>query len=61
MSKHNKINSDHYHQAGRLAPDDWAREQMKQQPHVPQHQPLDTSHDRDQSTPATEEEHGGRD
>lgn len=39
MSKHNKVNPDHYHQAGRLTPDDWARERMKQQSDVQEHQP----------------------
>jgi len=60
MSKHNKVNSDHYHQAGRLAPDDWARERMKQQPQVPQHQPPDTRHDENQTAPVADEEQGGR-
>jgi len=39
MSKHNKVNPDHYHQAGRLTPDEWARERMKQQSELHQHQP----------------------
>jgi hypothetical protein len=30
MSKHNKANRDHYMQAGRLTPDDMARERQKQ-------------------------------
>lgn len=30
MSKHNKANKDHYVQAGRLTPDDLARERAKQ-------------------------------
>lgn len=30
MSKHNKANKDHYNQAGRLTPDELAREQAKQ-------------------------------
>ena len=30
MSRHNKVNPDHYHQAGRLTPDDMARERTKQ-------------------------------
>jgi len=60
MSKHNKVNSDHYHQAGRLAPGDWARERMKQQQQVPQHQPPDTRPDENQTAPVTDEEQGGR-
>jgi hypothetical protein len=30
MSKHNKVNKDHYTQRGRLTPDEAAREQVKQ-------------------------------
>jgi hypothetical protein len=30
MSKHNKVNKSNYDQAGRLTPDDMARERMKQ-------------------------------
>jgi hypothetical protein len=30
MSKHNKVNKDHYTQRGRLTPDEAARERMKQ-------------------------------
>jgi hypothetical protein len=30
MSKHNKVNKDHYVQGGRLTPDDLARERMHQ-------------------------------
>ena len=30
MSKHNKVNKDHYVQGGRLTPDEMARERMKQ-------------------------------
>ena len=30
MSKHNKVNRDHYTQRGRLTPDEAAREQVKQ-------------------------------
>lgn len=30
MSKHNKVNRDHYTQRGRLTPDEAARERMKQ-------------------------------
>jgi hypothetical protein len=30
MSKHNKVNKDHYTQDGRLTPDDMARERMNQ-------------------------------
>jgi len=37
MSKHNKVNPDHYHQAGRLTPDEWARERTKQQPLAQDH------------------------
>jgi len=37
MSKHNKVNPDHYHQAGRLTPDEMARERMKQQPLAREH------------------------
>ena len=29
MSKHNKVNPDHYHQAGRMTPDEAARERSK--------------------------------
>jgi hypothetical protein len=32
MSRHNKVNPDHYTIAGRLTPDDLARERWKQQP-----------------------------
>jgi hypothetical protein len=31
MSKHNKVNPGQYHVAGRLTPDEMARERMKQQ------------------------------
>ena len=31
MSKHNKVNPDHYHQGGRLTPDEMGRERKKQQ------------------------------
>ncbi|MGE3177905.1 MAG: hypothetical protein AB7O32_10585 [Vicinamibacterales bacterium] len=31
MSKHNKVNPDHYHQGGRLTPDEAARERKRQQ------------------------------
>ena len=37
MSKHNKVNPDHYHQAGRLTPDELARERTKQQPLAQEH------------------------
>jgi hypothetical protein len=30
MSRHNKVNPDHYKTGGRLSPDDLAREQQKQ-------------------------------
>jgi hypothetical protein len=30
MSKYNKVNKDHYNQAGRLTPDEMARERQKQ-------------------------------
>jgi hypothetical protein len=30
MSKHNKVNKDHYVQGGRLTPDEMARERMNQ-------------------------------
>ena len=30
MSKHNKVNKDHYVQGGRLTPDEMARERMAQ-------------------------------
>ena len=30
MSKQNKVNKNHYDQAGRLTPDDMARERMRQ-------------------------------
>lgn len=29
MSKHNKVNKDHYDQAGRLTPDEMARERVR--------------------------------
>jgi len=45
MSKHNKVNPDHYHQAGRLTPDDWARERMKQQSDVHEHHPPEPRQD----------------
>jgi hypothetical protein len=32
MSRHNKVNPDHYKTAGRLTPDDLARERAKQRP-----------------------------
>jgi 23S rRNA pseudouridine2605 synthase len=35
MSKHNIVNPDHYKVAGRLAPDDWARERRKQNESLP--------------------------
>ncbi|HET9705493.1 MAG TPA: hypothetical protein VFP85_15730 [Vicinamibacterales bacterium] len=35
MSKHNKVNKDHYTQRGRLTPDEAAREQVKQRPPSP--------------------------
>ena len=36
MSKHNRANRDRYVQAGRLTPDEMARERMKQNPRFPQ-------------------------
>ena len=48
MSKHNKVNPDHYHQAGRLTPDDWARERMKQQSDIQEHEPPQRHRDQDQ-------------
>jgi hypothetical protein len=30
MSKHNKVNKDHYDQAGRLTPDEMARERVRE-------------------------------
>lgn len=39
MSKHNKVNRDHYTQGGRLTPDEMAREQAKQREAAsPKHQ-----------------------
>ena len=35
MSKHNKVNKNNYDQAGRLSPDDMARERQKQTPRPP--------------------------
>jgi hypothetical protein len=35
MSRHNKVNKTNYVQAGRLTPDDMARERMKQAPPAP--------------------------
>ncbi len=45
MSKRNKVNPDHYQQAGRLTPDEIARERMKQQHTVPEpsHPPQEDS------------------
>jgi hypothetical protein len=39
MSKHNKVNPDHYHQGGRLTPDEMAKERRKQQPQVSENEP----------------------
>jgi hypothetical protein len=36
MSKHNKVNKDHYVQGGRLTPDEMARERMAQARVAPQ-------------------------
>jgi hypothetical protein len=39
MSKHNKANKSNYNQAGRLTPDDMARERAKQDPEGHAHSP----------------------
>jgi hypothetical protein len=43
MSKHNKVNKDHYTQRGRLTPDEAAREQVKQRPPSPREKPAATA------------------
>ena len=60
MSKHNKVNPDHYHQAGRLTPDDWARERMKQQSDVQEHQPPQRQQDQGPPSQSSEGAQGDR-
>jgi hypothetical protein len=60
MSKHNKVNPDHYHQAGRLTPDDWARERMKQQADVQEHQPPQRQQDQVSPPQSSEGASGNR-
>jgi hypothetical protein len=59
MSKHNKVNPDHYHQAGRMTPDEAARERGKIQQVSPREDRADVvpaAPERD-STPKNGEQH----
>jgi hypothetical protein len=60
LSKHNKVNPDHYHQAGRLTPDDWARERMKQQSDIQEHEPPQRHRDQGVGPDHSEDAEGDR-
>jgi len=62
MSKHNKANKNNYVQAGRLTPDDMARERMKQMKREPSPAPRErlTNREPRQRSPEADEQESSR-